>query len=72
MIVAKLLSVKVQPVFVLVDTDTADVTPAPAVAPADLTGAQLGQLGDMIEQARQQLEQQIAAQTGDASGLAAH
>lgn len=62
MIVAKLLYVKVQPVFVFVDTDTADVTPAPPVAPADLPGAQLGQLVDMVEATRQQLEQQVGAQ----------
>lgn len=62
MIVAKLLHVKVQPVFVLVDIDTADVTPAPPVAPADLPAAQLGQLVDMIEATRQQLEQQIGGQ----------
>lgn len=59
MIVAKLLHVTVQPVFVLVDTDTADVQPGPQVQPANLSSTQLGQLADLIEQARQQIEQAL-------------
>ena len=61
MIIAKLLHVKVQPVFVFVDTDTADVAPAPPVAHADVPAAQLDQLVDMIEQVRRQLDQQAGA-----------
>ena len=55
--VAKLLTLKVQPVFVLVDTETADVQPAPLVQPQDISAASVGQLADLLEQARQQIEQ---------------
>lgn len=62
MIVAKLLTVRVQPVFVLVDTETADVAPAPAVTPADLPAAQVGELAALIEQARQGVQAQVASE----------
>ncbi len=39
MIVPKLLHVVVQPVYVLVDTETLDVTPGPAVQPTQLPAA---------------------------------
>ena len=74
MIVAKLLTVKVQPVFVFVDTDTADVLPAPPVTPADLPAAQLGQLAELIERARQSMQAQaseggrVLADTPDGEG----
>ena len=56
MIVARLLHVVVEPVYVLVDTETADVAPAPAVQSVTLSAAQVGQLPDLIEQGRQQLQ----------------
>lgn len=59
MIVAKLLHVTVQPVFVLVDTDTHDVQPGPTVTPNNIAATALDQLPDLIEQARQQIEQGI-------------
>lgn len=59
MIVAKLLSVRVQPIFVLVDTDNADVSPAPVVAAVDVTPAQVADLAALLDQARQQIEAQI-------------
>lgn len=59
MIVAKLLHVIVQPVFVLVDTDTNDVQAAPVVQPVPIPAASLAQVPEMIEQARQQLAEQI-------------
>lgn len=62
MIVAKLLHVRVQPVFVLVDTDTADIAPGPPVQASDIPAAQFDQLPALIEQARQQIEQQLAAE----------
>lgn len=62
MIVAKLLHVRVQPVFVLVDTDTADVSAGPVVQASDVPGAQVGQLAALIDQARQQIEAQLADQ----------
>lgn len=62
MIVAKLLHVVVQPVYVLVDTDSHDVIPAPAVQPVTLSATQVEHLPELIEQGRQQ----IAAQIGPA------
>ena len=64
MIVPKLLHVTVQPVFVFVDTDTADVQPGPQVQAANLPAAHLGQLGQMIEQARQQIADQLSGAAG--------
>lgn len=57
MIVAKLLTLKVQPVFVLVDTETADVQPAPIVQPQDIPASSVDQLAELLETARQQIEQ---------------
>ena len=62
MIVAKLLHVRVQPVFVLVDTDTADVSPGPAVQASDVPAAHVDQLAELIDQARQQIEAQLTEQ----------
>jgi hypothetical protein len=56
MIVAKLLHVVLQPVYVLVDTDTADVAPAPPVQSVTLPTAQLHQIPALIEQGREQLQ----------------
>lgn len=64
MIVAKLLHVRVQPVFVLVDTETADVQPGPPITAADVPAAHLDQLGALIDQAREQIEQQLASPDG--------
>ena len=56
MIVAKLLAVHVQPTYVLVDTDTHEVVPAPNVQPFQLTAADVGALADVLESGRQQIE----------------
>jgi 1-acyl-sn-glycerol-3-phosphate acyltransferase len=60
MIVPKLLHVVVRPVFVLVDTETADVIPGPPVQPSEIPGAMIAELPAAIEQARQQIVAQLA------------
>lgn len=59
MIAVKLLSVRVQPTFVLVDLETGDVEPGPQVAPADLKASQLGDLAALLDTARKQIEEQV-------------
>lgn len=59
MIVAKLLHVTVQPVFVLVDTETHDVQPGPHVSPNNVPATAVDQVAALVEQARQQIEAQI-------------
>jgi len=63
MIVARLLSVRVQPVFVFVDTDTADVTPAPPVQPADVPPSDIASIAVMIEDARTRVELHVGDQS---------
>lgn len=59
MIVPKLLHVIVQPVFVLVDTETLDVQPGPVVQGATVPAAQLAQLDALIDQAKAQIAEQL-------------
>ena len=59
MIVPRLLHVVVQPVFVLVDTDTFDVQPGPPVQPNQVPAAQIDDLLAMIEQARQSIAEHL-------------
>lgn len=61
MIVAKLLHVTVQPVFVLVDTDTHDVQPGPSVQPNTIPAANVADLPALVEQARHSIEAQLSA-----------
>jgi hypothetical protein len=58
-IVVRLLSLKLQPTFVLVDTDTHNTEPAPPVQPIELTAAAVGNLPLMLTQAHQQMEQHL-------------
>ncbi len=59
MIVPKLLHVVVQPVFVLVDTDTLDVQPGPSVQPNQVPAAQIEELPALIERARQSIAEHL-------------
>lgn len=59
MIVVKLLSVKVQPTFVLVDTETGNVEPGPVVQAADVKAADVAHLAELLESPRLQIEQQL-------------
>lgn len=55
----KLLHVVVQPVFVVVDTDTLDVVTGPPVQPATLPASQIVELSGLIEQARAKLADEL-------------
>lgn len=59
MIAVKLLSVVVQPVFVLVDIETGDVEPGPQIAPATIKASQIGELDALLDAARKQIEEQV-------------
>ena len=65
MIVVKLLSVRIQPTFVLVDTDTHDVSRAPGLTPVDLPASDLDELGEVLAQAQAQIEAQLAQSSRD-------
>jgi hypothetical protein len=58
-IVVKLLTVRIQPVYVLVDTETGDVEPAPQVSPAELKASQLGDLAALLDTACRQIEEAV-------------
>jgi len=60
MIVPKLLHVVVQPVFVLVDTETLDVSPGPQVQPNVVPAVALDQIADAIEEARRAIARQVS------------
>ena len=59
--VVKLLTVQVQPTFVIVDTDTGDVVPGPHIQPADIPAGQLGDLPEMFAKVADQIEQSMSA-----------
>lgn len=59
MIVPKLLHVVVQPMFVLVDTDTHDVQPGPLVDPATVPAAQIDHLPAHLEATRAQIAERL-------------
>ena len=63
MIVARLLAIRVQPVYVLVDTETSDVSPGPPVQATEVPATQVDQLSMLIEQARRQVESQFVEQS---------
>ena len=58
--VAKLQGVRVQPVFVVVDTETHDVESGPEVQPATIPASALADIGRLIDGVRQQIEQGLA------------
>lgn len=60
MMVPKLLHVVLQPVFVLVDADTLEVSPGPQVQPNMVPAAALDKIGAAIEEARQAIAEQVS------------
>jgi hypothetical protein len=59
-IVPKLLHVVVQPVFVLVDSDTFEVSQGPQVQPNIVPATALDQIAGAIEETRQAIAEQLS------------